>query len=388
VELARAEGVENLASRALITLGGAYFQQDKAEAGKYYSRALEIARRNRAAATEARAHLSLGSLYSSMGEPEKAVNELRPAAAFFRQAGYPSELFQAGILLGRSQRDLGDFEGAERIFRDLLAASQRDGSREEKAFLNEAIGQVLMRKENYRAAAGEFAASRQLYSEVNAATGVAYQQANLGAVQWRLGNYQDAGELFKAAGEFAVRAGSADLSNSVKMEQMRMAVSREDFAEAHHIGLELANARPVLVERDRALLTALTAVVLAKTGHPGQAIERCSEAVRSARDLRIENLTATALTYCSEVALLAKNREQSRQWAAEAQSVFRRTGQAVSEWKAGALLALAGAPDARTAATTAFEDMQKEWDAGDFRRFLSRPDVKRLHDQLVKLELK
>ena len=70
IDMARADGLENLTTRGLIDLGNAhYLKGDAGEAKKAYTQSLEYARRYRSEHNEARALLSLGRVavrYSSV----------------------------------------------------------------------------------------------------------------------------------------------------------------------------------------------------------------------------------------------------------------------------------------------------------------------------------
>ncbi len=386
VELARSDGVENLVSRALITLGGAFFLKDKAEAEKYYSRALEIARRNHASGTEARALLSLGSLHSSMGEPQRAISELKPATAFFEQAGYVTDTFQARILLGRSQRDLGDFDGAAGVFRDLLRGAEKSGSREDRAFLHEAIGQVLFRKESYRAAVGEFDESYRLYSDLNSPTGVPYLLLDRAAALWRLGDYAAGAALLAQAESQAKSSGSADLANRVRIERLQLELSQLRFAQAREDTSALGRLDPPLNPGDKAVVAAAGALALAESGQPSESLRTCRDAIQASQSMHVEWILSVSLLYCSQAALAARDAEQALAWASQARQIFHRTGQLDSEWRAGAVMALAGAADALPAAKAALAGLERDWTHEDFERYLVRPDIKRLREQVTKRE--
>lgn len=360
VELARAEGVENLAARALITLGGALFLREPAEAEKYYTTALVTAQRNRARLTEARAQLALGSLYSSMGQPERALAVLKPAAAFFTPGGYPADAFRASILLGRTQRDAGDYDGAERVFRALAGS----GSKEEQALVHDALGQVLACRGRLRAAEREFAESGRLYEEAQSATGAAYAWLSRAGALWQLGESGTAAELLKQVEEAAAKSGNEDLSRLAALERAGMAVSQGRGGEALRV---MGSVKSSKAARDR-----LQAAVRAASAMGAAGMRRCREALAEAESVRVHAARTAAYLDCALVAKAAGARDEARVWGAEAQKLAARGGQAEMEWRAWAAMGR-GEEAAR-----ALGVLKGAWETGDFERYVKRPDVRAL----------
>lgn len=383
VELARAEGVENLASRALITLGGALFLKEPAEAEKYYWRALQTARRNRAQLTEARAELALGSLYSSTGQPVRAAAQLRPAAEYFGRAGYPADSFRASILLGRTQRDSGDYEGAERVFRALLPATERSGSKEEQALVRDAIGQVLVCRGSFRAAEKEYQAAQGLYSEAKSVTGEAYSRLSRAGALWRLGEPGPAAEMLREVEAVAARSGNTDLVMRVKMERTGMALSAGRGQEARRLAESMGEVK---TPRDQVQAAVRTAQALSASGQAGVGLTRCREALARAEGIRVHILKTQSYLDCARVALDGGDRRQAQGWAGEAQRLSSQAGQAELEWRAHAVMARAGADGAAAEAARVVAGLKARWDAADFERYMARPDLRALQPPTLRTE--
>jgi tetratricopeptide (TPR) repeat protein/predicted Ser/Thr protein kinase len=383
VELAREEGVENLASRALITLGGALFLRDPPEAERYYTTALQTARRNRALLTEARAELALGSLYSSTGRPERALGVLRPAAEYFRRGGYPADAFRANILLGRTQRDAGDYDGAGRVFGELRAGTEKSGSKEEQALVRDAMGQVLACRGSYRAAEREFAESGRLYAEAKSVTGEAYAWLSRAGALRRLGEAEAAAELLKKVEEAAGKSGNGDLSRLAGMERLGMALSAGRGAEARRLAGAVQGSKS---KRDQLEWAVREAEVLSANGQAGGGAKRCREALAGVEEVHVHLVKMQSYLDCARVAVEAGAREEGRQWAGEAQRLAARGGQDEAEWRAWAMLARAGVSGAAEQARRGLAAMEARWGAVDFQRYVSRPDVRAILPTNVKPE--
>lgn len=377
VELARSAGVENLVSRALIVLGGAYFQKDKRETERLYGQALEIARRNRNPLTEARARLALGSLHSSMGEPERSVADLTPVASYFDQAGLATEAFQARLLLGRARRDTGDMDGAEKVFRELVPVAEKSGSRERLAMAHEGVGQILMRKERYRDAAAEFEQCQKLNEAAKSGTGLATAALNRASALWRLGDATTARKLLDEAEKLAEAAGSNDLSRGIRMERTALALSESRYAEARAASEPLMAERQGMPRRQVQWLAAYEALALAGSGQGARSIAVCRETLGA-------DALAPVVLACAEAAQMAGQPEAARTWAEQAYGQFDRGGQPESAWRATALLARSGNASARTAADQAMARLGSLWTPEDLNSYLSRADVKRLRAQSAK----
>lgn len=360
VELARAEGVETLAARALITLGGALFLREPAEAERYYTAALRTAERNRALLTTARAQLALGSLYSSTGQPEQAVAVLRPAAEFFGKGGYPADALRAGILLGRTQRDAGDYDGAERVFRALVGS----GSKEELALVRDALGQVLMCRGRLRGAEQEFGEAERLYGEARSATGEAYVRLSRAGALWQLGESGAAAEMLKLVEAVAARSGNEDLSRLAALERAGMAVSLGRSGEALRLVGSLKEPQAV---RDRVQVRVRAAAAMGAAG-----VKRCREALGEMGGVKVHTVRTWSYLECAQAAKAAGAKQEAREWGAEAQRLAARGGQMEMEWRAWAAM---GSDEE---AARGLGVLKREWAEADFKRYMTRPDVRAL----------
>ncbi|MGA9626622.1 MAG: tetratricopeptide repeat protein, partial [Bryobacteraceae bacterium] len=236
IELARANGLENLTTRGLIDLGNAYFVKgEDDEARKYFTQALEYAQRFKSQRNQARALLSLGSLELQRGETGEGLRNVEQALAWYRRGGYRKETAQALILLGRAQRQNGDYQAALRSFQQQLEIARQLGDQTQVALAQQGIGTVLEAQErwpdallNYREA---YAAAKQSGDQLN----VAYSLLDSSRILWQLGRYGEAQQALDAASPGVSRA----LQQQLDVIRCRMALSQRQFAVAAAIGRRL-----------------------------------------------------------------------------------------------------------------------------------------------------
>jgi tetratricopeptide (TPR) repeat protein/predicted Ser/Thr protein kinase len=350
VELARANGVEILAARALLTLGTGLFIKDRNEAEKYYQQAFEIAQRSKSPSVEARARLALASVYDAKGLLARSVAEAQLASEFFRRAGYKRETFQSMVLLGRYQRKLGDLDEAAKTFQSMLEASVSGGSGDEQAFLHEGLGQVYFVRERYRAAYASFTRSYEASMAGGNALSAGYSLLNQAACLWRIGDYDMARRRFSEAESLAQSKGFKDLLVSIGTERSAMAASE---------GGAPANQETLAACRGKTLDTVGTAGVWEY---------------------------AESLFRCAEAALRANEASLAADWARKALEIYHRASCLDSEWRLLVLMGRAGESGAGGRARAAQARLESQWSPEDYRRYLARPDIRRYSNELKQME--
>jgi tetratricopeptide (TPR) repeat protein len=350
VQLARDNGVEILAARALLTLGTGWLIKDMNEAEKYYREAFEIAQRNKSPFVEARAHLALASVYDAKGLLARSVTETQAASEFFRRAGYKRETVQATVLLGRYQRKLGDLDGAARTFQSMLDASAAGGPGDEPALLHEGLGQVYLVQERYRAAHDSFTRSYEASMAVSDALGAGHSLLNQAACLWRMGDYDMAHRRLSEAESLAQTKGFKVLLSNIADERSAMAVSE---------GSAAARQETLAACRGKKLDTVGTAGVWEY---------------------------ADSLFRCAETALRANEVSLATKWARKALEIYQRASCLDSEWRLFVLLGLAGEATAVGRARAALGLLERQWSPEDYRRYLARPDIRRCSYQLKQME--
>jgi len=102
LELAQANQMETMIARGYIELGYVDFlTADYASAEHDFQQGLDYAQKFGARLNEARAQLSLASLYEQRGEADKALTFEAPAQKFYQSAGYRTE--KVAIKAGQSR---------------------------------------------------------------------------------------------------------------------------------------------------------------------------------------------------------------------------------------------------------------------------------------------
>ena len=126
LELAQANQMETMIARGYIELGYVDFlTTDYASAEHDFQQGLDYAQKFGARLNEARAQLSLASLYEQRGEADKALTYQEPAQKFYQSAGYRTETNQAMNIRARLYRRKGDFKSALAAFEDQLKFAEQ-----------------------------------------------------------------------------------------------------------------------------------------------------------------------------------------------------------------------------------------------------------------------
>ena len=97
---------------------------------------------------------------------------------------------------------------------------------------------------------------------------------------------------------------------------------------------------------------------------------------------------AEALLGSAEAALAAGDRAAAAGYAGRARAFFESAKQPESLWRACVLLLRSGAPDGAVAAqaAAALGELKASWPAADFRSYLDRPVIRRMHAELLRVD--
>jgi tetratricopeptide (TPR) repeat protein/tRNA A-37 threonylcarbamoyl transferase component Bud32 len=390
VALAQTNGMENLSMRGLVDLGNVYLARgdssrgDYEEADKYFTQALELARRYKARRNEARALFSLASLRIQQYKADEAVEYLEPALAFYQQSGFRKETSQVLLVLGRALRQKGDYEAALHAFQQQLQLAEEVGDQLQQALSEEGIGNVLARQERYPEALGFFQQSYAIYKALGMQRGVGNTLSNQASVLWQLGHYEDArarlGEALDQGG------GGKPVLTEIRLNEAGMALSERRFSEAKTSAeqvLELVSAKtsPTVVQTKQVLCRAQVF-----SGAKREGKLSCQEAVEIATRLSDPWLLADARLSEAEAALEIGDFKQALFDALAAQESCARLGQPESEWRAWLVAARASrrAGDEAKAREYAshipelLSSLRQKWSADSYTSYLTRPDVQLL----------
>ena len=389
VELARANGLENLTTRGLIDLGNAYFVKgEDDEARKYFTQALEYAQRFKSQRNQARAWLSLGSLELQRGETGEGLRNVEQALAWYQRGGYRKETAQALILMGRAQREKGDYQAALRSFQQQLEIARQLGDQTQVALAQQGIGTVLEAQERWPDALlcyqDAYAAAKQSGDQLN----VAYSLLDSSRMLWQLGRYGEAQQALDAASPGTSRS----LRDQLDAVRCRMALSQRQFAVAVASGRRLlSQAR--LSNEAAAEAGSVLGLALASTGARREGVASTSEAVALAVKSGKPSLIAETGLAQAEALLADGDARRALDTALAAQPELARTGRQDAEWRcwlvasraAAALGAGAKSGEYSHQASNILATLEQKWNSDSYRTYLARPDIQYARSQLARL---
>jgi tetratricopeptide (TPR) repeat protein len=389
IDLARANGLENLTTRGLIDLGNAYFMKgENDEAGKYFAQALEYARRYKSQRNQARALLSLGSLELQRGETGEGLRNVEQALAWYQRGGYQKETAQALILMGRAQREKGDYPAALRSFQQQLEIARKLGDQIQVALAQQGIGTVLEAQEgwpdallSYREA---YDAAKQSGDQLN----TAYSLLDSSRILWQLGRYGEAQQALEAASPGASRGLQAQLD----AVRCRMALSQRQFAAAVASGRRLLS-QAGLSNEAAAEAGGVLGLALASTGARRDGVTSTSEAVALAVKSGKPPLIAETGLAQAEALLAEGDARKALDTALAAQPGLARAGRQEAEWRCWLVASRAAAAQGEGAKSREYAEraskllatLEQKWHSDSYSTYLARPDIQYARSQLARL---
>jgi len=375
IAIARAAGIENLVSRGLIDLGNTLFFKDRTgEALRTIQEALDIARRNHEKRSEARALVNLGSIRIQAGDTAQGVRDVQAALAFYRQGGFRSEGAIALLLLGRAARDKGDYEGARHNFAEIVSTMGPSGPSLPLALAQEGLASLEEIQDRWPQALRMFEETRRTFAAIGNSSGTANSELNAALEHAMIGH----------KGAFTTVSDNAVNANPVSALQILL--MQERFGEVRvkaEALLRRADASDLETQRGANLVLGLA---LARSGAGARGLEACRRAFDLAHSAGKPPAEADALLGEAEAALAAGDRAAAAGYAGRAQAYYESAGKPESLWRACVLRLRAGGPDPAVAAraAAALAVLQSSWPAEDFRSYLDRPVIRRMHAELLR----
>jgi tetratricopeptide (TPR) repeat protein/tRNA A-37 threonylcarbamoyl transferase component Bud32 len=396
IGVAQATGMNDQLANGHITLGNVHFLKlnDRGHAERDYNQALQIARNFKLRRYEAIAYFNLASLREQEGKFDEADQLAERARDFFLQGGYRREADQYSMITARSKKGRGDYEGALKIFRELLGSAEQSGDTGQAGNLHRECGAVFYMHQKYPEALAHFRESGDCARTLKNANMLTYSLFNQANMLWALGHYEEAGAIYgqlTGADPHALGVNRQVLAY-IQMADAEMELSRHNFPAA---GAKARRAQATFNEwngqNDDLLSEIHSTLGLAETFGGARARGRalCEEGVRLA-SVRNDPATVAFANFALAQALLeAGDAEGARAAALRAQEVFTSTRRGDSEWRA---LAVAGKASRRAADEDAARTYlsraqaslaQFEQSLGaEATGYLSRPDVQRLRGEL------
>jgi tetratricopeptide (TPR) repeat protein len=385
VELAKANGLDNLTMQGLIDIGNAYLNiGDFAHAEQYYTEALRLADLYKGDRSKARALLQLTSLKSQQGDVEGVRKFFQMALPFYEKGSYRKEIFTLYLILDRAETAAGSYDLAQQRLEELRKLASDPQS---QALVEEDLGSVFSDLQNVPEALRHYDESYRIYKSINAKISMAYTANNRASQLWQLGNYDKARADLDEALQVAQPAGgkpNLQLLAGVYVSRSRMALSNEDFSSAIADGnkaLEISAGRFKSLDTGARFTVGLAE---ARSGRAASGRKKCETALALARTLTNHSLLTQALLALSEAALLAGDAQAALSNAVEAQPRFAAAQQHEGEWRASALQALAAqklgdkdrARQLAEGARTSLFSLEEPWGSELYHQYLARKDIK------------
>jgi tetratricopeptide (TPR) repeat protein len=382
VELARRNGIENLATRGLLGLGSTLHMRGRLpEAKSMFTEAVDYAARSHATALEKRARLSLASVQADMGETDAAAATIADILPYFENAGFRSEASRARILMERIDIARGHYAEALASAQRLLEAAGRDNDIDGQAYAQSDIAEAMLDLDRYPEALAPAQAAYQVREKQRSAVHMGYVLQIAADAQARLGRFQDAAQTIQRAA-----AGAGDnrgLRALLQLEEARLRQFQGEWARAG----SAARAAAAGASGDAGIAgqaKALLALSAARSGGRRDAVRGCTEAAGAIpSDFRARQL---ALLDCAEAELVTGESQLAAEHARALLPDLERNGQYALLWRALAIAAGGDkSPQAASSANAAWEKLRGRFAAADFQSFAARADTRLLSRWLTAL---
>ena len=392
LNVARANGIDNLTKRGLVDLGNSYLaNSDYLEAKKYFQQSLEIAQKQKDQRNAARSLLSLASVAERLSNADEVIGYVDQAMPFYLKGAYRTEILQAYALLGRAKFHKGEYEEAFRGFEQQLNVANELSDRAQRSRALADIGILFTNQGRYPEALPRFDENYALTVELNQTRNQGLSLINRANVFWRLGNYPEAEAALQQASAISDNLKAPRvLSSWLHLARARMALSQRRFpiAKAESMkALSLAGTefKGTFIE---ATYTLGLAHVFSGDGPGGQA--HCENAVKLATELGDVGRMSEALWAESEAMLQNNDAQNASATALRSQEIFARLGKRDFEWLAWLTAARAGskigddnvARDRAKRSADLLAVLEQQWGVEHYRSYLARPDIFVFRNQL------
>jgi len=399
IQLARDNGIENQVTSGLIWLGNAFLLRgDYNDAEKYYQQGLELAQRDKLRVNEAWARRQLGSLRSLQHKTDEALPYIEQALAFYEQGSYHHWISLTLILLGRVQRDKGDYEAALKTFKELLQLGEKLGDQLQVGLAHVDIGNVLSYQEQYSQALQHFDESYSIFKSLKAEVYRAYAAQSRASVLWQLGRSQEGRAALDEAESIADRAERPEDAYKQLLADIHLTYSLLELSDwrlresklKSHKAIELAGSEyaAIAIQAKHTL-----ALAQARSGDMREARPLCDDAVNMAAGTGDPQLLSSARLSCAEAMLDGGEAQHALETALQAQDNFARFSKQDSEWRAWLIAAQASSRLGKEAAAHEYasyavnrlSDLEQKWGSEAYNSYLTRSDIMHFRKQTDRL---
>ena len=395
IQLARDNGVENQVTSGLIWLGNALLLRgDYSDAEEYYQQGLALAQRDKMRLNEAWARRQLGSLRSLQHKTEAALPYIEQALTFFKQGPYHHWTSLTLILLGRVNRDKGDYGAALNIFEELLQLGEQLGDQLQAGLAHADIGNVLLYQEQYSEALNHFDKSHNIFKSLKADVYMAYAAQSRASVLWQLGRSDESRAALAEAQTIVSRGENPEQTYKQLLADIHLTYSLLELSDWHLSESKVQSGKAIDLAGNDYSATAIQAryaraLAQTRSGSTQGARLLCETAMQQADATADPQLLSGAWLSCSESMLEAGETQRALETALSAQQSFARYGKTDSEWRAWLIAAQASKRLGKEAAANEYasravnrlSELEQKWGSETYNTYLTRADVIRFRKQ-------
>jgi class 3 adenylate cyclase/tetratricopeptide (TPR) repeat protein len=332
-------------------------------------KALRLAETLGEARAASRAHGIFGRVFGRIGDTVKARENLERAVALARDSD-AGETVLALLALGHSlEHAEGDYEGANRCYREALELAERIGDVPAQIELQSALAQLAFYRCDWEQVRRASDASAELAEREGLIGKLCLSNTMRGLLAWRDGELDDSARLFILADELAEQVGWSEVSFSALLG---LAVTLRDSDDLP--GAEQALARALSICERAGLIPqsirvhGALAMVNALQGHG----ERAAQAAERAESLAARVPEPVGQACALEARGIVAEHEQAVEAIAQAREAWQRLGRPLEVARCEMLLGrrlLEHDPDA---AAEALERSAAAYDELGFARLAAR----------------
>ncbi len=379
IQLAHEKGLDYWATDGLVRLGNAWLAKgDYAKAEPPLEEALRLARESQRPRLEAGARFSLANVRSAQDKPDEAIAFAQAALDYYKQAGFDADATSALVIIVRAERDKADFKTALARATQALDLARKSNNPASLMLVEELVGTVLLRLENYPEALLHFQAALEAARSIQ--ENVEYETEHCADALWRLGRYDEANAMLASIP--ADIAKLPRIAPAIDLVKGRMLLSRLDSRGA------LALARRVLAGS-----AGLNPGMRIEFEILAQSLSSCRTALEQAEKGGSSEPAANARVCVARADFASGSYGEALQAAEAALRFYEESGQKESQWRTRLLIAriheASGSSDpAKKSALDALALLtasEHDWGNPVFQTYSHRPDIEAERRELTRL---
>jgi serine/threonine protein kinase/Tfp pilus assembly protein PilF len=396
LETARANGMENLATRGLLDVGNTLaLKRDFTNAELYARQALELARNYVEKRNEAYANLLLGSIFVQQGDVEKGAPFIDEALAFYRPRGYRRETSRCMVLIGRRQLLQGDFSSAMKTLDEQLELAKQVEDPGELARSQSEVAAALSKQDLYPQALTRYAESYELSKKLGNPLRVSFALLNKADMSWRLGKYDEAKAAITELDQYLNELSDDNRYKKIwkawsHLYMAQMYLSQRNLNDARSQSSSALSAAAADDLETRIEINAVQCLTEVAAGAASKGRPLCEAAAKVDLEPASISHKGHVQLALAEARLEAGDAKGCADIIIQAQQISARLHEGEREWRAWLLAARAnqrlGNLDAMrqqlSNAQSLLNALKEKWGSEAFSSYSSRPDIQAAQQQL------